>query len=260
MATATENNAQDANQKVEFSNKIERMKKEMGVDTPEHMIDFALKFSPLGAEKAASAGISNATKEYVPKIVDAVKHLPETLQAAKAALPQTVQDALPMSTRDLAHLMFTPQNPSPERLAKAIELRKVDGDWVRHAKMQIATVPYASATYGGSAAYAASKVMDYAHSKERHYDDYATRFLHTANQDYKQQENLADLKAKVPDLAKPIDKFLEIQDKLAKDGDLSLQHKRAMELVAENFSTIIRTEGPESKSFDSIQKNMELSR
>ena len=230
----------------------------MGLDpqNPETLINIALATSPLGAGEKAAADLA---KGVIPKVIEGMKHIPEGLQKIKAALPQTVQDALPMSVRDLGHLMFTPQNASPIRMEKFQELL-ADGELARAVKMQHASLPYASTTAAGSSIYAANKVVAYANSEEGHHEGYADRFMNDATQEYKQRENLMQLKDKIPALRKPIDKFLEMQDQLAKDGSLSPQDKKAMALVAENFSNIIRTEGPDSKSFDSAQNVMDLSR
>lgn len=230
----------------------------MGLDpnNPEALINLALATSPVGASEKAAVDIA---KGVMPKVIEGVKHIPEALQKIKAALPQTVQDALPMGIRDLGHLMFTPQNASPVRMAKFEELLE-NGEHIRAVKMQHASLPYASATVAGSSIYAVNKVVAYANSEESHYESYADRFKNYATQEYKQRENLEQLKAIIPEMAKPIDKFLEMQDKLAKDGNLSQQDKKAMALVAENFSNIIKTEGPDSKSFDSAQNVQDLSK
>lgn len=242
----------------EFKAVIQKDLATLGLDpnNPETLINIALATSPLGAGEKAAADI---TRGVLPRVIEGVKHIPEGLQKIKAALPQTVQDVLPMSVRDLGHLMFTPQNASPVRLAKFEELLE-NGEATRAVKMQHASIPYASITVAGSSVYAANKVVDYANSKEAHYESYADRFKHDATQEYKQRENLEQLKAIIPEMAKPIDKFLEMQDQLAKDGNLSQQDKKAMALVAENFSNIIKTEGPDSKSFDSVQNVQDLSR
>ena len=254
MATATDKAALNVSQKNEFQDELQRIKAKLNAESPTEMIDFAMRITPLGAEKAGAS----ALKELGTKVAETAKHLPETLQALKANLPQGLKDALPQSARDLAHLMFTPQNPSPirrELFEKAME----NGEATRAAKMQIATVPYASLTYCGSSAYAASIVKDYANSDERHYESYASRFLTTATENYKQVENLTALKKAVPELEKPIDTFLAIQNKLAADGTLSNQDKAAMALVAKNFSEIIRTEGTKSPQFDASQNTQVLS-
>lgn len=254
MATATNKAAPNANQEDEFQNKLQQMKAELNVESTTEMIDFAMRVTPLGAGKVGAS----ALKELGPKVVETVKHLPETIQALKASLPQGLKDAMPQSARDLAHLMLTPQNPSPIR-KELFEQAMEKGEATRAATMQIATVPYASVTYGGASYYAANKVIDYAQSEERHYESYATRFLTTATQDYHQVENLTALKKVVPELEKPIDTFIAMQNKLAADGSLSNQDKAAMALVAKNFSEIIRTEGPKSPQFDASQNSHALS-
>lgn len=254
MATTTEKADLNVDQENDFQNKLQRIKAGLHAESPTEMIEFAMQVTPLGVEKVGAS----ALKELGTKVAETAKHLPETLQALKANLPQGLKDAMPQSARDLAHLMFTPQNPSPirrELFEKAME----NGEATRAAKMQIATVPYASITYGGSSLYAASKVIDYANSDERHYESYASRFLTTATENYKQVENLTALKKTVPELEKPIDTFLAMQNKLAADGTLSNQDKAAMALVAKNFSEIIRTEGPKSPQFDTLQNTQTLS-
>jgi hypothetical protein len=230
--------------------------------------------SPSGKLKAveAIADVAQDTKALVSadkvvhrefisadEVVKAVQHAPEGFQRIKAALPQTVQDVLPMSARDLAHLMFTPQNASPIRMERFEELLK-NGEDIRAVKMQHAAIPYASATIAGSTIYAANKVVTYANSEESHYESYADRFMSHATQEYKQQENLEQLKSTIPAMAKPIDKFLEMRAGLEKDGSLSEQDRKTLTHVAESFSNLIKTEGPDSKNFDSVHGAPELSR
>ena len=63
--------------------------------------------------------------------------------------PPSVKDFLPMSARDAAHLVFLPQNASPERAARYAELLKAE--YSAHAtKVQMAGVPYAWASVIGT--------------------------------------------------------------------------------------------------------------
>ncbi len=90
--------------------------------------------------------------------------LKDTAKLANKAdiLPPSYKDFLPMSARDLAHLMFMPQNASPVRMERFKELLEsgVQANNIHGMRMQMSGVPYAWATFGGGAAIAANTVVN----------------------------------------------------------------------------------------------------
>ncbi len=157
-----EQNKREADSEAKMKQEIDQF------SSPDKAMDIAMSFGPFGAAGATKKVITEAVNSKVAKVAaeEAAVALEGMGKAAyqtfREKLPQGLADALPLSARDLLHLMVLPQNPSPERLELFGRLMAgAEEDLVRATAVQLKGVPYAWATFGGAAGYAASKVADY---------------------------------------------------------------------------------------------------
>lgn len=154
--------------------------------------------------------------------------------------PPSAKDFLPMSPRDAVHLAIFPQSPSPIRAARYEQL--VNAEYLVHAeKMKMASVPYASLTYGGGS-YAA---MRYVLSDDDPITnaDLSKAFLKAVQSG--KDESLKDVVKSHKELEGAAFYYQSAKSGLMADGKLSAEDKVALQNVANNVAEKIRIEGPQ---------------
>lgn len=156
--------------------------------------------------------------------------------------PPSIKDFLPMSARDAAHLVFLPQNPSPERIARYTEL--LGAEYASHAtKVQMAGVPYAWASLGGGAAVAANYVASSVGGEEKNNAELSKAFQDAVakNNDKAMQQLGHDN----PELKGAALYYQSAKNGLKVDGKLSTDESAALTKVADNVADKIKSEGPQ---------------
>lgn len=108
-------------------------------------------FSAIAAGIAAENAISPSAKA---KAMGSVTDIASELRTANG-----IKDALPINARDFEHLTLLPQLPSAERLNRMKELSDAGKD-VEVVTMQMSSVPYGWAAFGGGSALAAGMVLN----------------------------------------------------------------------------------------------------
>jgi len=164
--------------------------------------------------------------------------------------PPSVKDFFPLSARDALHLATLPQAPSPIRAARYEQL--VDAQYLVHAeKMKMASVPYASLTYGGGS-WAA---MKYALSgSDVSANDGLSKVFLKATQ--------AGTDASIKEMVKSHEELegAALYYQSAKnglksdDGQLSDNNKAALVKVADNVVDKIKSDGPQY--FDKLPQSL----
>ena len=157
--------------------------------------------------------------------------------------PPSIKDFLPMSARDAAHLVFLPQNPSPERIARYTEL--LGAEYASHAtKVQMAGVPYAWASFGGGAAVAANYVASSVGGEEKNNAELSKAFQAAVakNNDKAMQQLGHDN----PELKGAALYYQSAKNGLkGVDGKLNADESAALTKVADNVADKIKSEGPQ---------------
>ncbi len=173
--------------------------------------------------------------------------------------PPTHKDFLPMSANDAAHLVFTPQNASEERMARVKQL--MDAEYATHAsKVQMAGVPYAWGAVVTTSVGAVKLATHDWRSDEEKNTALADSFVKAASREMANPAgtSMKDLVRDYGELKNAAGHYQEIESQHSKqaNGQLNDQDKTAMQLVANNIAKQIREKGPESFGEVSQQKEV----
>ena len=217
-----------------------KMNHALGIsDDPDKQIEDAVALiAPAGkvkgvveamSETAAGRAVGEIATHYKESVINGAKELGEALK-----------DVAPKSPRDLAHLMFTPQNPSPERMAAFKEIAE-SGDINRVVKNQLGAVPYGWAGLAGSAIVGATVVTSKSDNEvlvdafKRAHDNVLVD---------KSMTNMKKLReSDSPELNMAADVYIKLREHFEKDG-FSEQNAATMRMAVQKISEKLHAGDP----------------
>jgi hypothetical protein len=160
-------------------------------------------------------------------------HYKESVINGAKELGEALKYVAPKSPRDLAHLMFTLQNPSPERMAAFKEITE-SGDINRVVKNKLGAAPYGWTGLVGSTVVGATLVTSksdnekLAESFQRAHDNGFTR--------EKTLDGMNKLKESgPPEMKDAVNMYLKLYEHLGKDGEFREQNKATMKVATHNL-------------------------
>jgi hypothetical protein len=209
-----------------------KMNQALGIsDDPDKQIEDAVALiAPAGKVKGVVAAMSETAAGRA--VGEVATHYKESIINGAKELGEALKDVAPKSPRDLAHLMFTPQNPSPERMAAFKEIAE-SGDINRVVRNQLGAVPYGWAGLAGSAVVGATVVT----SKSD--NEVLVDAFKRAHDNVLLDKSMASMKklreSDSPELNVAADMYIKLREHLEKDG-FSDQNAATMRMAVQQIS------------------------
>jgi hypothetical protein len=200
-------------------------------DDPDKQIEDAVALiAPAGKVKGVVAAMSETAAGRAAGEV--ATHYKESIINGARELGEALKDVAPKSPRDLAHLMFTPQNPSPERMAAFKEIAE-SGDINRVVRNQLGAVPYGWAGLAGSAVVGATVVTS------KFDNEVLVDAFKRAHDNILLDKSMASMKklreSDSPELNVAADMYIKLREHLEKDG-FSDQNAATMRMAVQQIS------------------------